>query len=65
MKAAKGGKVSTSTEGLADIFGESADIGAATAMDADGEIWVVVMQDLDGIDFYLAGRDVESFTLAG
>ena len=65
MKAAKGGKVSTGTEGLADIFGESADIGAATAMDADGEIWVVVMQGLDGIDFYLAGRDVESFTLAG
>ena len=36
LSTAEGGKVGTGIEGLADVFGESADVGAGAAVDADG-----------------------------
>ena len=47
FEAAEGGKVGAGAEGLADVFGESADVGAGAAVDADFEFGVGVAQDFD------------------
>ena len=52
--AAKGGEVGASAEGLADVFGEGADVGAGAAVDADGEFGVVIFEDVYAVDFDLS-----------
>ena len=40
--AAEGGEIGASAEFFADVFGESADVGAGADVGADFECWVIV-----------------------
>ncbi len=46
LSAAEGGEVAASAEGFADVFAESADVGAAGDLAADSEVGPGVVEDL-------------------
>ena len=65
FEATKSGEVGASAELFADIFGEGADVGTGTTVDAKGERGVIIVEDVDTIDFDFATRDVEIGTSSG
>ena len=63
LNAAESGEISAGAEGFADVFGESADVSAGAAVDADFELWVGIVEDVDRVDFDFASRGIEIFAL--
>ena len=63
--ATESSEVGAGAEFMADIFGKSADVGAGGDVGTDFEFGVIVAEDFDTIDFYLAGGECEILAFAG
>ena len=65
LGAAKRSEVGAGAELFTNVFGESADIGARTTMNVDGEFGVAVAKNFDAVNFDLAGGDFKILAFSG
>ena len=64
LGATESSKISAGAEFVADILGESTNVGAGGDVGTDFELWVVVAKDFDIVDFNFTRRNCKILTFA-